>query len=74
MQKLELPALDLRDARRCPAFRRALGLEPKADRVQKQFQIDGPLWAVLEKNVSPGARSDVVNQGLNLIAIMNGWI
>jgi hypothetical protein len=73
-RKLELPALDLGDARRCPAFRRALGLEGKGDRVQKQFQIDGPLWAVLEKNVSPGGRSDIVNQGINLIAVMNGWL
>ena len=73
MRKLELPALDL-DGDRCPAFRRALGLESKEDRVPKQYQIDRPLLEVLEAHADSGARSDIVNQGLNLIAIMNNWI
>ena len=73
MRKLELPALDL-DGARCPAFRRALGLESKGDRVPKEYQIDRPLLEVLEAHAGPGARSDIVNQGLNLIAIMNNWI
>lgn len=73
MRKLELPALDL-DGGRGPAFRRALGLESKEDRVPKQYQIDRPLLEVLEAHADSGARSDIVNQGLNLIAIMNNWI
>lgn len=73
MRKLELPALDL-DGDRCPAFRRALGLESKGDRVSKRFQIDKPLMDALEAHADPRGQSDIVNQGLNLVAIMNGWI
>ncbi len=73
MRKLELPPLDL-DGNRCPAFRRALGLESKSDRVQKRFQIDKPLADVLDAHADPRCHSDFVNQGLNLIAIMNNWI
>lgn len=73
MRKLELPALDL-DGDRCPAFRRALGLESKADRVSKRFQIDQPLMTVLEAHADPRGQSDIINQGLNLVAIMNGWL
>lgn len=73
MRKLELPTLDL-DGDRCPAFRRALGLESKGDRVPKQYQIDKPLLDALEAHADPRGQSDIVNQGLNLIAIMNNWI
>ncbi|MDD4103282.1 MAG: hypothetical protein PHU80_11725 [Kiritimatiellae bacterium] len=40
----------------------------------KQYQIDKPLLDALEAHVNPMGRSDIVNQGLNLVAIMNGWI
>ena len=65
--------LDL-DGARCPAFRRALGLESKVDRVSKRFQIDKPLLDALEAHSDPWGQSDIVNQGLNLIAILNNWI
>ena len=73
MRKLELPPLDL-DGDRCPAFRRALGLESKSDRVGMRFQIDKPLADILVAHADQGHRSDFVNQGLNLLAIMNKWI
>jgi hypothetical protein len=73
MRKLELPPLDL-DGSRCPAFRRALGLESKSDRVDMRFQIDKPLADILVAHADQGHRSDFVNQGLNLLALMNNWI
>ncbi|WP_214084166.1 hypothetical protein [Methanoculleus sp.] len=73
MRRLELPPLDL-DGDRCPASRRSLGLESKQDRVSKRFQIDKPLVDVLEAHVNPRGQSDIINQGLNLVAIMNGWL
>lgn len=73
MRQLVLPPLDL-NGNQAPAFRRALGLESKKDRITKRYQIDKPLVDILEQNVDPRAQSDIVNQGINLVAIMNGWI
>lgn len=73
MRQLILPPLDL-TGDRAPAFRRALGMESKKDRISKRYQIDKPLADVLEQNVDPRGQSDVVNQGLNLVAILNGWL
>lgn len=67
-------AIDLHDPLRAPAFRTALGLESKGSREYKQFKIDKRMREILDQNVGTYQQSDVINQGINLIAIMNGWI
>lgn len=65
--------IDLTDPKRCPAFRSALGIVPK-NRKQKLVRLDPEMERILSENVAPGQQSDIVNQGVNLIAIMHGWI
>jgi len=73
MGLLTFDPIDLTSAN-AVAFRRAMLMESKADREPKKYYIDRPLLDLMDRNVDPRERSDVVNMGINLVAIMNGWI
>lgn len=65
--------LDLSNPDQCPAFRAALGLGKKNRKV-KSFMIDPEMEAILQEHAGPNQQSDLINMGINLVALMNGWI
>ncbi len=66
-------SLDLSDPEQCPAFRTALALNKKK-RESKTFWIDPEMNQVLKDHADRGQQSDIINMGINLVALMNGWI
>lgn len=66
-------SLDLTDPKQCPAFRTALALNKK-ERESKTFRIDPEMDQILKDHADRGQQSDLINMGINLVALMNGWI